>query len=66
MKINRLYVTNMFKVNKIESSNKTFRFPNELIKKLQLVAQQKNVSLNKLVIQCCEYALNNLDKEKDK
>lgn len=51
----------MFNVKKIEMVNKTFRLPMELIKKLELVAQQKGVSLNNLVQQCCQYALENLE-----
>ena len=51
----------MFKVEKIEMINKTFRLPLKLVQKLQIVAQ-KGVSLNNLVQQCCEYALNHLDK----
>lgn len=53
----------MFRVEKTEYSNKTFRFPNKLLKSLERLAQQKNVSLNQLVIQCCQYALDNLDEE---
>ncbi len=52
----------MFKVKKNEMINKTFRLPLELVQKLQTVAQNKEVSLNNLVIQCCEYALKNLEK----
>lgn len=51
----------MFKVKKSEYVNKTFRMPLELVKKLEILAQEKNVSLNNLVIQCCQYALNNID-----
>jgi len=51
--------------NKTEYANKTFRMPTELVKALQIVAQNENVSLNKLVIQCCQYALENLNKEAD-
>lgn len=51
----------MFKVKKTEYTNKTFRLPTELVKRLETVAQNQNVSLNNLVIQCCEYALNNMD-----
>lgn len=54
----------MFKVQKTEYSNKTFRMPNELIAKLEQVAVNEDVSLNKLVIQCCEYALDNLEQDK--
>lgn len=53
----------MFKVKKAEHVNKTFRLPVELVKKLEVLAQEKNVSLNNLVIQCCEYALENIDSD---
>lgn len=53
----------MFKVETPEMINKTFRLPLLLVQQLQIVAQNKGVSLNKLVKQCCEYALENLDKE---
>ncbi len=52
----------MFKIEKPEMINKTFRMPLELVKKLQQVAHNKDISLNKLVILCCEYALKNLEK----
>lgn len=53
----------MFKVQKTEYLNKTFRMPSDLIAKLEQLAANKDVSLNKLVIQCCEYALDNLGDE---
>lgn len=52
----------MFKIKKNEMVNKTFRIPIDLLQQLQTVAQNKEVSLNNLVIQCCEYALKNLEK----
>ena len=52
----------MFKIEKTEMTNKTFRLPLVLIQKMQKLAQEKGVSLNNLVLQCCEYALNNLEK----
>jgi len=52
----------MFKVTKPEYSNKTFRMPNDLISELEKLAQEKQVSLNQLVIQCCKYALDNLEE----
>lgn len=55
----------MFRIEKPEMVNKTFRLPLELIEKLSVVAQNKGVSLNNLVKQCCEYALNNLDIEEE-
>ena len=54
----------MFKVEKEEMVNKTFRLPLNLVEKLYEVAQNKVVSLNSFVRKCCEYALANLDKEK--
>lgn len=53
----------MFKVKKPEHISKTFRMPLELVKKLEILAQEKDVSLNNLVIQCCEYALENIDND---
>jgi hypothetical protein len=52
----------MFHVKKPEYVNKTFRMPADLVKRLEAVAQEKNVSLNNLTVQCCEYALENIDK----
>ena len=49
----------MFKVEKEEMVNKTFRLPLVLVENLYTVAQNKGVSLNSLVRQCCEYALAN-------
>jgi len=55
----------MFNVKKPEMINKTFRLPLSLVQSLQVVAQSKGVSLNNLIIQCCEFALANLnDAEK--
>ncbi len=55
----------MFKINKIEYVNKTFRMPMELVKKLEKLAQNNGVSLNNLIIQCCEYCLNNMSGEQN-
>ena len=52
----------MFKIQKIETINKTFRLPKKLVEEMQTIAQNKGISLNQLVQQCCEYALKNLDK----
>lgn len=58
-----MYIINMFKVEKEEMVNKTFRLPLSLVERLYTVAQNQGVSLNNLVKQCCEYALNNLDSD---
>ena len=50
----------MFRVHHSEETvNKTFRFPKSLIDKMSSIAQNENVSLNRFVIQCCEYAIDN-------
>lgn len=49
----------MFEVKKTEFVNKTFRMPAELVKRMETIAQNEKVSLNNLVVQCCEYALSN-------
>ena len=54
----------MFKIEKNETVNKTFRIPIELSKKLQEIAQQQWISMNNLVVRCCEYALKDLDLKK--
>lgn len=53
----------MFKLERREFVNKTFRLPLSLVEEMQELAQSKNMSLNQLVVRCCEYALNNLDGE---
>ncbi|MCL2637931.1 MAG: hypothetical protein FWD48_06110 [Oscillospiraceae bacterium] len=53
----------MFDVSRPEKVNKTFSMPLSLVKRLQEVAQAKDVSLNYLVIRCCEYALEDLNKD---
>lgn len=55
----------MFRVEKQEHINKTFRMPMELVGELEQLAQREGVSLNQLIIQCCRYALDNLEEEKE-
>lgn len=50
----------MFEIDRQETINKTFRMPIALSKKLQEVAQIEGISMNNLVVQCCEYALNDM------
>ena len=56
-----------FRIQKIEYVNKTFRMPKTLVDKLGLVAQESDISVNELIIQSCQYALENLviDKKND-
>ena len=52
----------MFELHKqsVEYENKSLRLPKELIEKVQLLADEYNMSFNKVVIECVEYALNNM------
>ena len=49
-----------FKIKKSLSSNKTIRMPDELINDLQKLADLNDISFNQVVVQCCEYALENM------
>ncbi len=51
----------MFHIKKTQSSNKTVRMPDDLIDQLEKLAAKNDISFNQLVVQCCEYALENLD-----
>ena len=54
-----------FKIEKEEYINKTFRLNKKLVEEMEKVADSKNISLNKLVVLCVEYALENLDTKED-
>jgi predicted DNA-binding ribbon-helix-helix protein len=41
--------------------NKTFRFPSELLDKLESIAEKNKISVNSLVTQMAEYALANME-----
>lgn len=56
----------MFKLKKIESSNKTIRMPNDLIEQLENLANENDISFNQTIIQCCKYALEHLDNTDSK
>lgn len=53
----------MFRIQKgYDTESKTFRLPVSMIRKLEEVAAKNNTSLNRMVIQCLNYALENLDE----
>ena len=57
-----------FKVeNPYANSNKprTIRFTDELYAELEKTAKENNISFNMLVLQCCRYALDNMQPEKN-
>ena len=43
-----------------ESVNKTFRIPVDIAEQLERLAGENNTSVNKVVIQCLRYALDNI------
>ena len=51
-------------IKKTTSSNRTVRMPDELIEKLSILSNDKGISFNQLVIQCCEFALEHLVEDK--
>lgn len=56
-----------FKINKenekMSSINRTIRLKPDIFERLTLLSEKNEISFNKLVNQCIEYALNNLDDE---
>lgn len=55
----------MFKIDKRyakANNQKTIRFTDDLYSHLETIAKQENVSFNELVLQCCRYALDNMEK----
>lgn len=53
----------MFKLKKdyVEYENKSLRLPKDLINRVQQLANENNLSFNKVVIQCIEYSLENME-----
>lgn len=58
----------MFELQKqsIEYENKSLRLPKELIDKVQALADEYNMSFNKVVIKCVEYSLDNMKTDNDR
>lgn len=55
----------MFQIKRVDMITKTFRLPEDMLKELEILAQKNNISVNKLVIQCCRYALDHREPEDD-
>jgi len=57
-----------FKINtetdKIQSINRTIRLKAEYFEKLSLLSEETGVSFNKIINQCIEYAMQNMEDEK--
>ena len=50
-----------FKVEKEEYINKTFRMNKKLVEQMTTICEAKNISMNKLLVLCVEYALEHLE-----
>lgn len=57
----------MFKLKKeyVEYENKSLRLPKDLITKVQELANRNNMSFNRVIIQCIEYALDNAEESEE-
>ena len=51
-----------FKIEKEEYVNKTFRMEKKLVDVMERLCADKNISMNKLVVRCIEYALENMEE----
>ena len=50
-----------FKIEKPEYVNRTFRITKVLAEKLSEIAQSEGISVNELVVQCCNFAISNME-----
>jgi len=57
----------VFKLKKeyVEYENKSLRLPKDLITKVQEMANKNNMSFNRVIIQCIEYALDNAEETEE-
>lgn len=55
-----------FKIEKPEYVNRTFRITKELAEKLSEIAQSEGISVNELVVQCCNFAISNMEVTEEK
>lgn len=53
------------KPDRKETENKTIRFPVPLIEKIEEVIKNQDVTFSSFVIQACEYALGDMEGNKD-
>lgn len=55
----------MFELKKdnVEYENKSLRLPKDLIEEVQKMASENDMSFNKVVIQCIQYALSSQEND---
>lgn len=51
------------KSDKKESETKTIRFPSSLVEDIEKAMVNKDVTFSSFVLQACQYALDNIDKD---
>lgn len=54
---------NSFKPKKTEKDVISIRIQTDLLKEIDKISGKNDISRNELIIQCIEYALNNMDKQ---
>ena len=56
----------MLKIPKgYDTVSKTFRLPVDLVEDMENLAAKNKISLNKLVTQCLQYAMENIDTSEE-
>lgn len=60
-------MSKVFRLKKdyIEYENKSLRLPKDIITQVQELANVNDMSFNKVVLQCIEFALDNMETEKE-
>ncbi len=53
------------KIERKESINKCVRFPAKIIKEIEKITTENNVSFSKFVIEACEYALEDIKEQEE-
>ena len=51
---------------KKQTENKTIRFPQDLVNEIEKYIQNNDVTFSRFVIQACEYALENIERDQSK
>ena len=54
-----------FRIEKKEYVNKNIRFEKSFLEELERLAQMSNVSCNAFIIECCKYAIQNMDSSEE-
>lgn len=53
----------MFEPKKSTSVSKSIRMDENLVARLQMVADKYDISFNQMISQCCQYALNSMEEK---